>query len=86
MLYFGIRYTKCSGHPPCGEVILRVGMWIEMDVSMSNVSFSNVILRVRVWIEISLHIVMKYRNIRHPLREGVDGNHMTALDVLSVQG
>lgn len=57
-----------------------------MDVSMSNVSFSNVILRVRVWIEISLHIVMKYRNIRHPLREGVDGNHMTALDVLSVQG
>ena len=47
-------------------------MWIEMDVSMSNVSFSNVILRVRVWIEISLHIVMKYRNIRHPLREGVD--------------
>ena len=22
----------------------------------------------------------------HPLREGVDGNHMTALDVLSVQG
>ena len=68
------------------EVILRVGMWIEMDVSMSNVSFSNVILRVRVWIEISLHIVMKYRNIRHPLREGVDGNHMTALDVLSVQG
>lgn len=20
MLYFGIRYTKCSGHPPCGDV------------------------------------------------------------------
>ena len=91
MLYFGIRYTKCSGHPPCEDVdwnftglgTLRLGRChppcedVDWNFVMSWAIFcSHVILRVRMWIEIAVVGAIAKDIERHPPCEDVDWNFL----------